>query len=124
MLCRVPHASLARAPSISMLSEAQVTTAVAADVVGKVVPTGVVQSWYDSGLRLATEATEKMPPAPEISKAPTAAPTRSVAWNPQALDVSKLPTRLEEQFVPAYLQTCVPRVRRAENPVFKALTRD
>jgi len=54
------------------------------DLVGKVVPTGGVAE-----------------PAPEPT---VAAVTRNAAWNPEGLDVSKLPAVLQQQFVPGYLK--------------------
>ena len=93
------NVALARAPSVMMVSESPVTTA----VVGKVVPTGGVQSWYDSGLRLDGTSVGAAP-------APASAPTRTAAWNPKGLDVSKLPVKAAEQFMPTYLQTCVLRI--------------
>jgi len=81
-------------------------------------PTGVT-SWYDNGLRLtaAPIAAVTAPVAAVDEPAPTE-PTpvlRTAVWNPQGLDVSKIPKLLQTQFktdylkaAPAYLDGSMP----------------
>jgi len=64
-----------------------------------------VTSWYDNGIRLsgadAVAAVAEAAPAPE----PAPKPTRKAEWNPQGLDVSKVPALLQTQFQSEYLKT-------------------